>query len=190
MVAKTKTVMESFYGTVTPNADAGGSSALLPVKASDGAPEGAKYLMEFRDVEVRESKKDNHPYINYRLAVVEPEHFENRGFFSMLYIPMPNDETSAEDRKKMTTSTERAMGQIDRILGEGSALEALGEANDVASLKSALEDLASDLEGERTVCEVRVQKADKKQIEAGYTDDKNAVRQFHAVDTWVNEDED
>ena len=185
----TKTVMESFYGSVTPDANAGNTgNTLLPVKSSDGAPAGAKYLMEFHDVDVRRSKASNHPYINYRLAVVEPDCFENRGFFSMLYIPMPTDETDDAARAKMTVSTARVMGQIDVILGDGSAIEALGEVTDQESLFEALTDIASDLEGERVVVEVRIQKADAKQIAAGYADDKNAVRQFYAVDSWVGED--
>jgi hypothetical protein len=181
--------MESFYGSVTPDANAGNTgNTLLPVKASDGAPAGAKYLMEFRDVSVKLSKATGHPYINYRLAVVEPDCFENRGFFSMFYIPLPSEDTSAEDRTKMTTNTARVMGQIDRILGDGSALEALGEVTDVDSLKEALEDIAADLDGERSVVEVRVVKASEKQIALGYTEPKNDVRQFHAVDSWEGED--
>ena len=193
MAKNTKSVMESFYGTVTPDANAGVSAnTLLPVKASDGAPSKALYLMEFRNVEVKfsgpTSARPGFPYINYRLAVVEPDCFENRGFFSMLYIPLPTDETSAEDRAKMTVSTSRVMGQIDRILGADSAIEALGDVSDVASLTEALEALVFDLEGERIVVEVGIQKPNDKQIALGYTDSKNSVKQFHAVDSWVSED--
>lgn len=193
MAKSTKSVMESFYGTVTPDATAGNTgNSLLPVKASDGAPAKALYLMEFRNVEVKRSgpkaARPGFPYINYRLAVVEPDCFENRGFFSMLYIPLPTEDTTDEEKAKMTTNTARVMGQIDRILGEDAAINALGDVTDVDSLAEALEDIVSDLEGERVVVEVGVQKPNEAQVALGYTEPKNTVKQFHAVDTWVGED--
>ena len=193
MAKSTKSVMESFYGTITPDANAGNSgNTLLPVKASQGAPAGGKYLMEFKNVEVKrsgpKSANPGFPYINYRLAVVEPDAFENRGFFSMIYIPLPTEDTSSEERTKMATNTARVMGQIDRILGDDSAIEALGEVSDVETLAEALQNLVFDLDGERIVVEVGVQKPNDKQIALGYTESKNVVKQFHSVDSWVGED--
>jgi len=193
MAKATKSVIESFYSTITPDANAGASEGprLLPVKASDGAPRKALYLMEFHNLEVKRSGPNaatpNFPYINARLAVVEPDCFENRGFFTMFYIPMPKADADAKEQARITANTARVMGQIDRILGEGAALEALGEVEDVESLADALSDLVADLEGERAVVEVGVQKPNEKQIALGYTEPKNVVKQYFGADTWEGE---
>lgn len=178
----TKSIMEQFYGTITPDANAGGFS-LLPITSKEGAPARAQYLMEFRDVSVKIAKTSGVPYINARLAVVEPDCFENRGFFTMFYIPVPTESTSPEDLKKMNTNTTRTMGQLDIILGEGSAMTALGSFHDVATLGEALRDLAGDLEGERVVVQVGVQVGTDE-----YPDSKNVVKKYIAVDKWEGEE--
>jgi len=186
---KTQEIMESFYGSVTPDAEAGGFT-LLPTTVAEGAPEGNRYLMEFTDPEVKEggdnSNNPGRPYVNVRLAVVEPDFFEGQGFFTMFYLPVPpTDDMKPSKIKSTNANTARLFGQLDRILGEGTALELFSGVTDDETLREAMDNLVDQLDGERIVAEVKVQKPKK---DSGY-DAQNVVKQYHEVDTWEGEED-
>ena len=184
-----KTILENFYSQREPDEKAAQSNNLLPDKEKDGAPEGAAYFMEFADVTVKRSEKNNDwPYVNARLKVVEPDDFENQGFFTMFWLPPVYSDMDDKELKKAGKQTDGLMYNIDTICGEGVATSLFDGVNDQDTAVEAMEKLADLLDEERAVVTVQIRKPNKSQRDQGYTDDKNAVKAYANAGTWEGED--
>ncbi len=186
---ETKTILINFYSERAPDERAASMGNLLPDKEKDGAPEGSAYLMEFADLEVRKSERNgNWPYVNGRLKVVEPDDFENQGFFTMFWLPPVFEGMDEKEVKKAARQTDGLFFNIDTILGDGTAVELFGEVCDQDTAVEGMEKLADMLDEERAVVTVQIRKPSKTQREQGYTDDRNSVKSYASADSWEGED--
>lgn len=185
-----KTILENFYSELEPDPEAAKDSfdQLLPVGRDPKAPANDQYLMEFANLEVRKSAADNWPYVSSRLKVVEPEYFENRGFFTSFWLPMVHAEMDEKEIKSAAYNTTGFLQRIDYILGDGIAVSLFGAVQNAEDAEEAMEKLADLLDEERAVVTVKVQKPSKKDKANGYTKDKNAVSAYANAATWEGED--
>ena len=184
-----KTILENFYSEREPDEKAAQSNNLLPDKEKEGAPEGAAYFMEFADVTVKRSEKHpDWPYVNARLKVVEPDDFENQGFFTFFWLPPVYDDMDAKELKKVGRQIDGLLYNIDTICGEGIGTSLFSTVNDQDTAVEAMEKLADLLDEERAVVTVQIRKPNKARQNQGYTDDFNSVKAYAHAETWEGED--
>jgi len=184
-----KTILENFYSEREPDEKAATMSDLLPVTPKTGAPEGAAYFMEFADVTVKLSEKHpDWPYVNARLKVVEPDDYENQGFYTFFWLPPVYNDMDEKELKKVGRQTDGLYYNIDTICGEGVANSLFEGVNDQDTAVEAMEKLADLLDEERAVVTVRIQTPNKARQAQGYTDKFNSVKGYANAATWEGED--
>ena len=183
-MATTKEQVSRFFAGVEGDQDAGGLE-LLPTKERDGAPTDSLYLfcIDEEETQVRHSGEDSkhpdHPYINTRNVVAEPEEFEDRSVFGLFYFPADLAEDASEkDQKKYDGQRERFVGQVDAILGDGACAGLQGD-----TLEELMEELCDQLKGVTFVGTVGVEKGQN-----GYKP-KNRITRYAPADTWGQETE-
>jgi len=190
---ETKTILENWYSERQPDEKAEAAvqmGQLLPDKEKEGAPDGNLYLMEFADVTVKKSESDKNPgwpFVNTRLKVVEPDDFENRGFFTMFWLPRAHEGMEEKEVKAMARDTDALFYRIDTILGEGTAVDLFGEVHDIETATDGMERLADMLDEETAVVCVRIATPSKKQQDQGYKDKRNAVKSYANASEWEGE---
>jgi len=181
-----KTILENFYSERTPVAP--DNTNLLPSNGAK-APKGGKYFMEFSNVEVRKSERNGDwPYVNSLVKVIEPTFFENRGFFTMFWLPPVYPEMDDTEREKAGVMTDNLLYNIDTICGDGVGISLFGEVNDRETAIEAMEKLADLLDEERAVVEVVTRTPNKARQAQGYTDKFNAAKSYANATTWEGED--
>lgn len=166
--------------------------SLLPTKARDGAPPGNKWLMHFTEgeVEVRRTKDDDYPYISYRAEVDEPEDFAGRGVYGMFFFPRPlADDAEDGDVEKYDRNTDRVIGQLDAVLGEGTCANLEPD-----NLEAALDELVSLLENASFVGKIGKERGkkvdpDDEGKDAERYPDRNRISYFEPGDTWTPPDD-
>ncbi len=184
-----KTILENFYSEREPDEKAAQPNNLLPDKEKAGAPKGAAYFMEFADVTVKRSEKHpGWPYINARIKVVEPDDFENQGFFTFFWLPPVYDDMDEKELKKVGHQIDGLLYNIDTICGDGVGASLFGTVNDEETAVEAMEKLADLLDEERAVVTVRIQTPNKDRQAQGYTDQFNSVKAYANAASWEGED--
>jgi len=184
-----KTILENFYSEREPDEKAAQPNNLLPDKEKEGAPENAAYFMEFADVTVKRSEKHpDWPYVNARLKVVEPDDYENQGFFTFFWLPPVYDDMDEKELKKVGRQVDGLLYNIDTICGEGVGTSLFEGVNDQDTAVEAMEKLADLLDEERAVVTVRIQTPNKDRQAQGYTDKFNSVKAYANATTWEGED--
>lgn len=184
---ETKEILTNFYSERAPDEAAARIGGLLPAGRDPAAPDDSLYLMEFDNMSVKESEAASWPYTNGRLKVVEPDDFENQGFFTTFWLPPVYADMEDKEIKQAKRQTDGLFFNIDSILGDGTAVELFGGCNTQDEVREGMEKLADMLDEERCVVEVMVRKPSKKQKEKGYTDDQNAVKSYANADSWEGE---
>ena len=142
------------------------------------------------ETEVRHSKEDDHPYINYRAEVVEPARFGGRTLFGMFWFPrLPASDAPERDHRVYEEQSKRVVGQVDAVLGIGTCASIAGEG-----LEAVLAVLVGMLDNEQFVGKVSVEKGKKvdptdKSKDADRYPPRNRIVYFEAADAWVGEDD-